>query len=271
MQNVEEALTNIGGNLTFSHFSISNETHHLHLLFQNQPRPTIVCGLLLQHKPVNYDPDDPSVLFIEGLDTTGTFEPRQYQSKFTKAFVVAILQEYKPYHLSCFAYPKDIVLFGKSSKNKTKRMLDAKNLCEYWIEILRKYNSENFLHVYSNYYIEKSHPYTNEDKVFVFDDDPIRKLEDSIRENCNVVELFEILQYKSDFGKGSLIFSVSKDKSYCYNGEYTKTDLDKMVNFLRASDLSSKQKSIEYTKFFIQSFGIRLKWFTTTKKDINYE
>ncbi|KAM0677200.1 hypothetical protein BDAP_002211 [Binucleata daphniae] len=261
---LKETLAKLGGNLSFSHVSISDKTHHLHILLQNKDEPTIVCAMLLQHKPVNHDITNPTTIFIEGLDTTGNFHPRKYQSTFTKAFVVEILKNYNPFHLSCFAYPKESIIFCNSEKNEQKKCLDAKNLCEYWIEIFKKYNENNKLYVYSNYHLTKSVPYTKNDKILLFNDDPINKLSDHIKNNCNVHEIFEILQYKTDFSKGSLIYSIGKEATE-NNKEYENTNLSEMLNFLRQNDFSNTKESIKNTNEFIKKYKISLEWFITNE------
>ncbi|KAM0684894.1 hypothetical protein COBT_003896, partial [Conglomerata obtusa] len=86
MREIEETLQSIGGNLTLAVLNITDKHRHLYLLLQDDKNPILVCGLLLQHNPINKKIKNNSVLYIQSLDTTGNFQPRDHQSKFTRQF-----------------------------------------------------------------------------------------------------------------------------------------------------------------------------------------
>ncbi|KAM0675308.1 hypothetical protein GVAV_001133 [Gurleya vavrai] len=259
---IKNELIKIGGNFQIAIHYFSNKTHYLFILFQNKENPTIIAAILLQHSVKNKQNYIGNILYIEGLDTTGYFQPRNHQSKIIKTFTKAILKSCKYNFLACFVHPKKEIFFGKSSENSEKRILKPKDLLEYWIGIFDKIDGK--LYVYSNYYPVKSHPYTEMNiKPFLFNDDPIAK---HSNENNTTDEIFNIVEYSKDFKQGSLLYMKNENEQV--NVECKNDDVDKIIDFLRKGDFSNVKNCREVSINLIKKFEIELDWFETEKNEI---
>ncbi|KRH93931.1 hypothetical protein M153_4850004617 [Pseudoloma neurophilia] len=121
-----------------------------------------------------------TALFIEAIDTTGLFEPRDKQTYFTQSFILKII-EYLGYenHLECFSHPKPAMIFIKKND---KYLVNPKKLLNYWYKIF-EIACQNVI-CWSNY-LKKATFTSDESKILqylskmdmtYFDDDPKRKL-----------------------------------------------------------------------------------------------
>ncbi len=176
-------LKNIGGEIPFSILSYKSNTHTLYLAL-NPILPVFTHSFMIQHKPRTAHK---SSIYIESLDTTGFFLPRNHQSSFTRNFVHSILQIYKVKTISCFAYPKPEIIFGDSSKNNVKGNLSSSKLILFWkstFNDLTGYKTD----IYSNYFSQKKYPFKSMEDIALFDDDPKRKI---IKE-CGEVSIEEL-------------------------------------------------------------------------------
>jgi hypothetical protein len=276
-----ENIKRIGGSREVGIIHIKGESSqskqavsHMFLLAQNKKNPIFVSSLVLM---VNQD----KIAYIRYLDTTGCFLPRDEQSVFTKVFVRESLRALDPTFISLFSQPKPELVFGKSGMNKEKRILRAGRLLGYWesifssLGVCSNQNSRN-LHVYSKYREKKSFPYPPDlslEDIYLFGDDPKEKMMKSVGRNVDIGTFYESLLGRSDFNKGSLVYSVCGCKTHdkCIDDRKDLaiiSDVEEMINFLRELDFSDRAHALDSTKMFNEAFKIQLDFFNTDNKEI---
>lgn len=229
-----------------------------------------VCGAVTQHI-------GRSSLYIEALDTTGHFSPRENQRNAVSSLVNHITaQDFRLF--SVFSHPKKEIIFGKSSVNNKKGYLTPRKLQDFWINLFCK----NQVFVFSNFCERRSIPFKRMQNVKFFNDDPKGKL--NIRD-VSVETFFETLLHRADFQKGSLVYMLNdktaletnkEEKKVCMNlGKKLKNHRDcrkknktaeecyevqvpnrvkAAISFLRACDFSTVEKALMSTKAFLDEF-----------------
>lgn len=268
---IEDDLIKIGGNLELSILTYKDASRMLYLLVQNKKQPVIALGLLLQYKNKNGN----TAIYIEALDTTGYFEPRNKQTIFTKNFVISIIKSIDTNFLCCFSHPKNELIFGKSEANIEKGNLSPRRLMRYWIDIFKKaYDGK--LDIISNFYPTMSFPkrYKALESLYLFEDDPKKKLLDDTDGEISVNELFSILAHRKDFIKGSLIYYTTDAKNDvkivdCKHDE--DLDLSYKISFLRNANFSTRKNATESTQAFLSTFRCTMNWFTTNNNELETE
>lgn len=161
------------------------------------------------------------IYFIDMADSTG------YNRGYNKAFIQGVISSIAGV-LYCFSYPKEELIFGKSSLNHSKKTHSPRELFEFWKECFgnRCFHSKEitaisenesfkeinrktcYLNSWSCFDSERSYPFRSIDDLPDFEDDPISKMKAKIP--C-LKDIFESLLFRMDFLKGGLIFSNCKD------------------------------------------------------------
>ncbi|KAG0438231.1 Histone acetyltransferase [Dictyocoela muelleri] len=216
-------------------------------------------------------------LYIEALDTTGYFKPRNLQSYFTKRFIKSILKEFDPKIISVFSKPKKEFIFNLSHKNPLKRILKPRDLFNYWLslfESIQKYGLKNDnkykLFVCSPFHKNKSVPFKSLDDVVFFEDDPKRKLLNSLRiddartvmEDSNMIDIdlfYILLLQRYDMNKGGLLYLkvIYQDENYKkLNHEILTISVNNEdpIDFLRNSNFGNYKDSLKFSTEFLKKF-----------------
>lgn len=286
-------ISRFGGNFEFSIKVIKSESRTMFLVFTNKNTPVFTHSLVIQHSK-SHD----NSIYIESLDSTGHFEPRELQSQFTFYLTRTLISSIKPRFISCFSHPKKEIVFGKSFGNGKKGYLTPKKCMKFWLDIMNKFEDFKVFN-YSNYNGEKTIPFSNLKDLRLYEDDPKRKVLDECGD-LTLQELFEVLLLRNDFCKGALIYAVKKylctpESAYEFDKSINKennpiklpkdkhkhkmlniesylieTDnlVDEMLYYLRKSDFSSFSSNIQSTKCFLDGFRIALEWMKTEDKEV---
>lgn len=142
--------------------------------------------------------DDKRGLFIESLDTTGLFQPRNMQTFYVQAFIVFVVKSVSPDYLETFSHPKEELLFLKSSL--AKKFLAPRKLLIHWQNIFSMIYKNVMVH--SNYYKTKN-LFNNIEQLHFFDDDPKSKVD-----KVEIEDFLMILLQRQDFVKGGLVIAI---------------------------------------------------------------
>lgn len=235
-----------------------------------------------------------NVIFIESLDTTGLFQPRNKQTFYTKAFISAIIDKiFTKYNISrieCFSHPKSELLFVTS--HRKKRILSPAKLLDYWRDIFVMICNEVIL--WSNYdkkvflhgSITDIDPIERlaKQKIVFFDDDPKRKLKISLNDVKNIKQhkiigrckertdtnsicgvnfknFYRILLTRKDFVSGGLIIGIGlkKIKNYTYVNEKIIRNI--MCTYLETNQIFLDEKN---------SYSIDMNTFLDTLRKLNW-
>ncbi|KAF7684578.1 Histone acetyltransferase [Astathelohania contejeani] len=263
-------LKKIGGSVKLATVQFANKTkfRYMRLLFQDD---VIIAGITIQLNTSGR-------LYIESVDTTGFFNPRDCQTIFTKEFILETIMQFDASFISVFSCPKKEILFRKSSKNSNKGGLKTAVLLQYWIKLfesIQTYNKDMELHVFSKFYPKMSIPYRSLEEIYLFKDDPKRKLMKSIKKTNeeNKIDLksfFNIIELRSDFNHGGFVYLVNssrKSKPKILDTIEIKS-MTKMQRYLRNLDFSTLVHAKRSTKKFIKKFNIQLTYFITNSKNI---
>lgn len=220
---------------------ISSENESLLLVLQNDN--IFVAGCLLQHHS--------DVIYIEALDTTGYFTPRDHQKDIVYSLISHVCNMDCSL-ISVFSVPKKETLFGKSELNTLKGFYSARKLESFWVNHFKSLNKGK-IHVYSNFTKEKSIPYKFIEQIRIFDDDPKRKTQ---VDEPEINTFYQSLLHRADFIKGSLVYLEKKK----IDSNPEKCDFDdnsfvrRAVSFLRGCDFSDLESGKRSTLSFLKMF-----------------
>ncbi|ELQ74579.1 hypothetical protein THOM_2492 [Trachipleistophora hominis] len=153
--------------------------------------------------------DSMNGLFIESLDTTGLFQPRNLQTFYVQAFILFVVNLYDPDYLETFSHPKSELVFLKSST--AKKILAPKKLLKYWQNVFHMMYSNVMVH--SNYH-RTSILFDNIDQFHFFDDDPKSKTE-----KVPIDDFLMILLQRKDFVEGGIVVAVKDNCLTARNAE----------------------------------------------------
>lgn len=138
--------------------------------------------------------------YLSMVDSTG------YNRGYSKLFIIYVLRMIKGF-IMCFSYPKNEFIFGRSCKNRLKRILEPKELFELWEFCFKNRcikNKCNSHSTWSNFSKNRKFPFTNFDQIDHFEDSPITRMKGNFK---SLEDLFEGLLVRKDFMNGGLIFS----------------------------------------------------------------
>lgn len=198
------SLEPFGGNFYFSVCQYTSTDRTLFLILTNPSFPLFTHALIIQHSTTH-----PNSIYIEALDTTGHFMPRDMQPHFTFYLTQEIIKCYNPDFISIFSSPKKEIIFKKSHNNGNKGKLNPKKCMEFWENVV---GVENRYTIYKYSRFGGKIPFKSMSEVRFYNDDPKRKMLVEVK-SVNVGELFEILKWRRDFRRGGLIYGVRNENS----------------------------------------------------------
>jgi hypothetical protein len=113
------------------------------LVFQKRPKngSVLVIGMSV-HEYCRKADTVPSRSYIQYIDTTGLYEPRQHQSRLTRSLVTAYIhycqQVQKCYSIHLMACAKPSFLFAGSEFNTSKGKLSTAKLVKWWFAVIEE-------------------------------------------------------------------------------------------------------------------------------------
>ncbi|KAL6122061.1 hypothetical protein NUSPORA_00948 [Nucleospora cyclopteri] len=252
-EKIKKKLKEIGGNHKIAFFNLKDDRYECFLLCIEDILSTIV---IVQEQG--------TVSYISYLDSTGFY-------RFTTFFLIEIIKHLQEI-VVVFSFSQDEPIFGESSKNIEKKVLNNFELYNYWNFVLKETKCGKIVR-WSNYKKDLEIPYKKITDIPFFDDDPKSKM---CRDFNNVNDFFNGLLYRNDFDKGGLLYLIKN--SNCYKNDCklknddgvgeekvsNKSSISEIICYLRNCDFSTKNTALISTKKFIESFDIKLINFHTS-------
>lgn len=214
----------------------------------------------------------PKLSCITMADSTG------FKRGHSKEFVMSVVRSL-PGFIMCFSQPMDELIFGRSSENGLKSILEPAALFRFWkscfaqrcsecadlskrcaskpsLKSLDELNSTRcYFSTWSNFDSARSFPYKHLGDIVKLKDDPKTKM---MRKFRRVEDLFDGLLHRKDFIRGGVLYS----NCTCTG---RKTELDEavgsarvreIVEFLRASNFSNESEALRLSTEIRDRFSI---------------